>query len=75
MYQKRTRVLKKSLSARSAVQKRPERRPKHYENGISPSNGGTKSARRSIQHAGAFSDVRPFGVPGGLADGRMREDL
>jgi hypothetical protein len=26
--------LKKSLSARSAVQKRPETRPKHYENDV-----------------------------------------
>ena len=34
VYQKRSSVLKKSLSARSAVEKRPETRPKHYENGV-----------------------------------------
>ncbi len=27
-------LLKKSLSARAAVQERPETRPKHYENGV-----------------------------------------
>jgi hypothetical protein len=32
VFQKRTSLLKKSLSARSAVQKRSETRPKHYEN-------------------------------------------
>jgi hypothetical protein len=31
--------------------------------------------RRSFQHAGVFSEVRSLGVPGRLADGRMREDL
>ncbi len=39
-------LLKKSLSAQSAVQKRPEPRPKHYENGVfSPEQGTEKSAK------------------------------
>ena len=55
MYQKRTRVLKKSLSARSAVQKRPERKPKHYENGMfSPRTGGQTVREGVFQHAGTF---------------------
>jgi hypothetical protein len=28
------RLLKKSLSARSAIHERPETRPKHYKNGV-----------------------------------------
>ena len=43
------RLLKKSLSARSAVQRRPETRPRHYESSVfSPRNRGQKRARRSF---------------------------
>jgi hypothetical protein len=39
-------LLKGSMSARSAVQKRPETRPKHYENVVfSPRSGAEKSAK------------------------------
>ncbi len=44
-----TSLLKKSLSPRSAVLKKPETRLKHYENSVfSPSTGGQKRVRRSF---------------------------
>src|SRR3712207_7853838 len=46
-FRERLRLLKKSLTAPSVVQKRSETRPKHYENGVfSPESGAEMSADR-----------------------------
>jgi hypothetical protein len=48
-------VLKKSLSARSAVLKQPETRPKHHENSaFRRSVGGRKVREGVFQHADPF---------------------
>jgi hypothetical protein len=46
------------LSARSAAQKSPETRPKHYRNGVFCPRTGRRREREGVfQHAGAFSEV------------------
>ncbi len=54
-FRERPRLLKKSLSARLAVQKRSEKSPKHYKQGVfSPRTGGREECEGVFQHAGSF---------------------
>jgi hypothetical protein len=56
-------VLKKSLSARSAVLNQPEARPKHHESSVfSRSVGGRKEREGVFQHAGKFCERRLNGT-------------
>jgi hypothetical protein len=48
-------LLKKSLSARSAVQKRPETRPKHYENVVFNSWFGAEESAKEFFNTLGFS--------------------
>ena len=63
------RLLKKSLSARPAIQKRLETRRKHYRNGLfSPETGSREEREGVFQQAEVLSEVRgynprPFALP------------
>jgi hypothetical protein len=60
-------LLKKWLSARSALQESPKTSLKHYENDVFGSRtGGTREREGVFQYAGEFSEVRGLVLLGAL---------